>query len=111
MEAGKLDRLIRIEEMVETRVAGAREVTREWVLRAQTWATVGPDGGGEGVRADQPAALQGLIFTIRYREDISPTEALRIVYQGQPFNIRSIDEIGRREGLAIKAEARAEVAA
>lgn len=111
MEAGKLDRLIRIEQNVETRVAGAREVAREWVLKAQVWADVGPSGGGEGIRADQPVALQGLIFTIRYREDVSPAESLRIVYEGQPFNIVSIDEIGRREGLAVKAEARAEVAA
>ena len=40
-----------------------------------------------------------------------PSEDLRIVFQGRAFDIVSVEEIGRRDGLEIQAYARAEVAA
>lgn len=112
MEAGKLDRLIRIEQMVETRTAGAREVTREWVLLAEVWARVDAEGPGtEGQSAGQPAALQRRVFSIRYRQGVSPAEGRRLVFEGRDFDIISVEEIGRRDGMRLVAQARAEVAA
>ena len=39
------------------------------------------------------------LFTIRYRDDIDAT--MTIAYEGEEYDIQSIKEIGRREGLEI----------
>jgi len=110
--AGSMDRLIRIERMVETRTSTSREVSRTWVLVVETWARVEMESiGTEGRAADQPAALQRRVFVVRYREGLSPAEGLRVVHGGLDFDIVSVEEIGRREGVKLVAGARAEVAA
>lgn len=112
--AGELDRRVRLERLIETRDPLQRAVTRNWVLLADIAAKVSVvslKSDAEAVAAGQPAALQYRFFEIRYRQGISPSDQLRVVFAGQVFDIESVEELGRRIGLRLKATARAEVAA
>lgn len=112
MDAGKLDRRIRIERATETRSATDGSVSLEWVLLAETWARVEPLSGREFFEAQQWAAKADTRFTVRWSsalgELVTPDETCRIVYEERAYNIRSVAELGRRIGLVIIAEARAE---
>jgi len=109
--AGSRNRLIRIEELVETRTAGSREVSREWVLLDEPWAAVSGGAGSEAVEAGQPSARAVRTFNIRYREGLTPSEQFRVVFEGQVFDITSVLEVGRRREMDVTGYARAEVPA
>lgn len=108
MEAGKKDKLIRLERAVETRSPTSRVVTKNWVLVENLWAKVAPESGSEAQAAGQPAALERLAFTTGYLSTLSPTEDLRILYEGRAFDIERVEEVGRRVDSVIHAVARAE---
>jgi head-tail adaptor len=109
MDAGRKDKLIRLERIgAETRSPTSRVVTRSWVLVENLWAKVDAEGGHEAPVAGQPAALERLTFTVGYAPGLSPSEELRIVYQGRAFDIERVEERGRRVDSVIHAVARAE---
>lgn len=114
--AGQRDKLIRIERRTASQAeAGSREVSESWDLISEEWANVAPAregaSGGEDVEAGQPSARQFRIFTIRHREEVSPSQKIRIVFNGWAFDIVGVEEIGRREEMRVTAYARAEVSA
>lgn len=108
--AGKMDRRVLIMVASKTQAPGSGEVTRDWAPLDTVWAQVDAAGGSESIRSDQPAAIQTLAFTIRYRPDMSPIEDLCLVFEDQVFDVTNVDELGRREGMRVSAFARAEVA-
>jgi len=119
MLAGKLDRRIRLEAATTTRGLDGHPV-RMWPpdggsLLREVWAGVLPVRGQEGFAAQQFAAKAEVTFRIRYPYGLAmfptPSEDLRIVYEGRNYDIVSVTETGRREGLDITATARAEAAA
>ncbi len=101
MRAGELDRKIVIESATETRDDyGA--VVQTWATFATVWARKRDIRGSEQFTAQQVNARIAATFTVRWLDGV--TEKMRISYDGQTWDIRSINEIGRREGLELYAE-------
>lgn len=103
MQAGKLDRRITIQEPVISQDDYGEPVVTGWADVATVWAQVVPVSGREYFDATAVRAEKTTRFRIRWRSGL--TEAMRIVYDGRNYDIRSIVELGRREGLEIRAEA------
>lgn len=100
MRAGRLDRLITIQAATETKDSfGA--VTQTWADEASVWANVKPLKGEEYTASDAVNARRITVFIIRHR---TVTTLHRISYNGDIYDIVSVVEIGRREGLEILAE-------
>lgn len=103
MQAGKLDRRITIQEPVVSQDGYGEPIATRWSDVATVRAQVIPVSGREYFDAAAVRAEKTTRFRIRWRRGV--TETQRIVYDGRNYNIRSIVEIGRREGLEIAAEA------
>lgn len=105
MRAGRLDRKITIlERVIEKNSFG--EHVASYDSLATVCAEAKPASGSERYVAQQFVAEITHIFTIRYRNDVTPLNRIR--FDGRDFDILAVLEIGRREGLAINAKARAE---
>lgn len=105
MLAGKLDRYIAIEEATEVQLVTG-EVEKTWSTFAQRWASFNQPatrrGNKERFEANQTVAISNDYWEIRYLPGLKAN--MRIVYQGQLYNITSIREIGRKEGWQIETE-------
>lgn len=97
----KLDRRITIEKPTTTQAADNQTIDT-WSTFISCWASVRPTRGNEQIEAEMPFASHTLDFIIRYRTTI--TEQMRIAYKGKTYQIKSILEIGRNEGLRITAQ-------
>lgn len=105
MRAGKLDRRVVIQRA--TSVAnGLNEPQEMWGDLATVWAEKKPTRGQERLDAQQVAGAASATFVIRWRSDLKVTD--RLLFEGRPWNIKDIREVGRRVGLEIDAVARAE---
>lgn len=101
MKAGRLDRRITIQELTVSR--------DEYGDAEQTWsahltdiaAQVIPLSGREEYFGAQVNAKATHRFNVRWRSGIEPT--MRILFDGKCWDIERIDEMGRRDGLAIYA--------
>lgn len=98
MQAGKLDRRIKIESRVETQNS-VGEAVITYVLLAEVWAEKKPLSGRELFTAAQFVPEAQAKYRIRYLPQVN--EKCRIVDNGVNFDIVYIAEIGRREGLEI----------
>lgn len=107
--AGRMDRRITFQTFTES-ADGAGEPVKTWANLASNptvWAEVLPlaltnrGGGMEVFDAEQILGLADTRFRIRYRSDI--TVEMRIVYASVNYDIESVSEIGRREGVDIVA--------
>ena len=113
MNAGALDRRLRIEVATETQ-SPSGEVTLTWpgTLLADVWASKRDLSGTELFRAQQLAAKVDTEFQIRYPQDLdpfpNPDETFRLVCEGISYDVTYVSEIGRREGLKLLAFKRAE---
>ncbi len=63
-----------------------------------------PLGGREGFGQQQFVATGDLRFTIRWRPDVTPLH--RVVHDGVPYDVVSVAEVGRHEGLLIVGRGR-----
>jgi head-tail adaptor len=103
MRAGKLNQRVRVERPIRTvDDYGAQRVTWEHVT--DLWCNVGTetkvedrDHGGEPVTYGR--------FDTRWTDAIEAGH--RIVYRGQAFEVRTIEEVGRRLAMTVMGEARA----
>jgi SPP1 family predicted phage head-tail adaptor len=103
--AGKLDRQIAIKiATIGADDFGAPTETLADV--ATVWAEKRDLRGREFYQANADNAEIETVFRIRWRADVSPLN--RIAYAGRDYDIVSVAEIGRRDGLEIMAKARAE---
>lgn len=100
MQAGKLDRRIVIQTPTATR-DGAGQPVKTWGLLATVWAKVEHLRGKEPFQGEQFNAQRTSVFTIRHRTDVD--ETMQIIFDGDTYDIQSIAEKGRREGLEITA--------
>lgn len=103
-DAGKLDRRIALQEKTASKDA-LGGLTESWVTIANVWAQYLTGGGSERFSSAQIYAETQARFRIRWMASITPEH--RIVYDGKEWDILSVDEIGRKEGIEIKAKARA----
>lgn len=116
MQAGRLDRRILLEEPQQMGTTDSGQPIVKWLPVGTVWARREPLKGQERFLADQVAAHVDTRFTIRYRSGVTPEKRIRdlsdpIVQEegvGRVYDITQVLELGRREGLQVFAEARAE---
>ncbi|EKE68694.1 phage head closure protein [Oceanibaculum indicum] len=99
LQAGKLDRRLRIERKAVSRDAYLAEVV-SWQEVATVWASKRDLSGREFFAADAVQSEVTTEITIRWRAGIGPE--LRLVLDGAAYDIESVTEIGRREGLLLR---------
>jgi len=101
MQAGKLDRRITIEDLQRTS-DGAGGWTETWVTLATVWAEKRKQSGDEAFRAGGVVPAETIVFRTQYLSGVTP-EA-RVKYDSETYDITSVREIGRREGLELTTE-------
>lgn len=87
---GELDQRIAFQKKTETPdgFGGSSVVWADIDSLANVWAHVRAKSGRERLEADRVEASANYIFIIRNRSDLS--EDMRIVWDGTPYNIRSL---------------------
>lgn len=104
--AGNLDRRITLERATESRDA-FNDVTLTWSPLATVWASWRPATANERIAAQEVGGEADDVFEIRWSRmaaTINPKD--RLIYGGRVHEIVGATEIGRREGIRIKAKAR-----
>lgn len=101
MQPGRFDRKISIEHYTTTKNKFG-ETVKTWALFAEAWAGTKGQSSKEVFQNDQLQNINTLIFNTRFLPGI--TSKMRIIFEGQIFNIRGVQEIGRRKGLQIVGE-------
>jgi SPP1 family predicted phage head-tail adaptor len=101
MQAGKMDRRIKIERRVETQNAYGEAVIT-YQLLAEVWAEKKPLSGRELFTAAQFVPEGQIRYRIRFMDGVD--EKCRITEGGMTYDVIHIAEIGRREGLEITAK-------
>jgi len=102
LNAGTLDRRIVIEQRTDTR-DGSGDPVAAWTVLATVWAAHEPLTGKEQFEAHQVNAERPSKFVIRYRAGVD--ESMRVNWDGDLYDITSIVEIGRRDGLEFSCTA------
>lgn len=102
MEAGKLDRRVTIERRGAPVDTGMTKKPGPWAYLADRAAEVIYSRGREtlanqGVEAELPVA-----FRVRF-DSVTKTITVRdrLIYEGKPFDLKSVNEIGRRDGVEL----------
>lgn len=103
MNPSKLDRRITIQAKATTLDVNGDRIDTWTNLYTNIAANVKPAGGREMVAEHRMFETSAAVFTTRYYSDV--TQQHRILYNGKTYNISSINEIGRHDGLLITAEA------
>jgi SPP1 family predicted phage head-tail adaptor len=100
MRAGKLDREIII-ETVTTTIDDAGTPVETWAPLATLRAALQDNASDETHNEQGDTTRQLVTFETRYVPGI--TVAARILYQGEPYNLLQVRELGRGRGLELKA--------
>jgi SPP1 family predicted phage head-tail adaptor len=101
MMSGRLDRKITLQKPTTSRDAYGGQAT-SWTDEATVWAQVQQQSGRELFAAGKLAEVDAL-FKIRYRSDVD--ETWQVVYDGRTYDIQSVKELGRKDGLEIVGKA------
>jgi SPP1 family predicted phage head-tail adaptor len=107
MRSGSLDRLIVIKSPKTETNGYGEEVTTTYSPLATVWAKRLELKGDEKWVSQQVLATTACKYQIRYRTDVTPLCV--IVSDSKTYDIHSIVEIGRREGLELTCTARDEI--
>jgi head-tail adaptor len=105
---GRLDRRVTLERKTVTHSASGAPI-ETWSSLATRSASVNPVSGSERFTDPQIVARDQTEFQMRWSPgiaDLSPVD--RITYGGNVWDILAVSEIGRREGLKIIAQRRAD---
>lgn len=101
---GKLDRRVTI-------VTAASGGTDSWgqemagpPQRTTRWASIRPAPGTERFASGENAATAVMRFVFLWQADLVPPTA-QLEHDGQTYDVKSVTEIGRREGLEVLAVA------
>ena len=103
MLIGKLDRLVVIKEGTFSQNAYGENIRSTSTL-ASVWARFEFEKGKAGYDADTFVGTSPAKVTIRYRSDLQISPKNFIAYNSKEWFIRSIEEIGRKEGLILRVE-------
>lgn len=114
-QAGRLDRLVKIQRPVEASRTASGQKTLSFSHVATVWAAVENVTGTERFVDDQVAAEVDTLFVMRWRDDLTPEHRLEV--DGRYFDVKRAVELrfwrgspmGRRQVLAVLAQTRAEV--
>jgi len=106
MNAGKFDRLVTIVTPVKPSTKDSwNEASGPPPTRVQTWAAIKTAPGTERFQSAENMALAPMRFFFRWREGlVLPTSSIE--YDGATFDVKSVEEVGRRELLQVGAVAR-----
>lgn len=113
MDSGALDRTVKLLRPVST-TNSANEDVITYTLAATVRAHKAEVSDAERIRAQQVGAMITTRFQIRWTTDVyamDPTWRLKLVeYEGveREYDVAGVKEIGRRVGLEITANARAD---
>ena len=100
--ASDLNRKVELQELIKTPTATGG-FTTSWLKVADVWAKIKNTSGSELLHADQLGATAFSDFTIRYRSNIN--EVMRLVYRGDNYQVRHINNIEEADlWLIVKAE-------
>ena len=105
MPRGQFDRLVTIvTPSSPTTKDSWNEPTGPAPTRVEAWAAIKSAPGTERFQSAETMALAPLRFFFRWRKGlVQPTS--RIEYKDQVFDVKSIEEVGRRELLQVGAVA------
>lgn len=109
MKFGRMDRRIRIQKYTEARddygqkTPVLENLSSTDATLGNVWADVIHAGSvKESEKAHQMFPDRSITFMIRHpRGSFTPTEEMKVQYDGDTFQIIGIQEIGRRDGLRI----------
>tara|TARA_R100000654_G_scaffold23374_1_gene45748 strand:+ start:1318 stop:1647 length:330 start_codon:yes stop_codon:yes gene_type:complete len=104
MNIGKLDRLVVIKSIIFAQDAYGENVVNRTETLATVWARFEFEKGKVGYEADTFVGTSPAKMTIRYRSDLQISPKHYIEYNSKDWFIRSIEEIGRKEGLILRVE-------
>jgi len=107
MNTGKFDRLVTIWTPVATALDGWHEPADEppTGIEVDAWASIKTAPGTERFANAENAATAPLQFFFRWRANLV-TPLSVISYDGQQYDVKSIEELGRRQRLRVLAVAR-----
>lgn len=103
MRAGRMDREIVIQRATTSETVVGSPVPT-WTTHLTVWAEYIPVSGREFLQMNREVAALTARFIIRWNSDVLETD--RISFGGRTWDILSLREIGRQEGLEITAEVR-----
>jgi SPP1 family predicted phage head-tail adaptor len=103
MKGEKLDRRVDLQHRTLTRNTTNGEEVETWSTYAAVWAEKKDVRGREFFAAQQSNSDITTTWRIRYRGDVVATD--KLVHGGLSYNVTSIAEIGRRDGLELQATA------
>jgi len=103
MLIGRLDRLVVIKQATFTQDGFGENIAINSTL-ATVWARFEFEKGKVGYEADTFIGTAPAKMTIRYRSDIQVSPKHYIEYNSKDWFIRSVEEIGRKEGLILRVE-------
>jgi SPP1 family predicted phage head-tail adaptor len=102
MLTGLLNRVIEFEEKTDTK-GDFGSITSEWVFFKRTKASVTVNAVNNSY-SENTGEVVNYITTFITRYDRNITYAHRIQYNNNYYKIRTIQEMGRKEGLMIKCD-------
>lgn len=102
MAAGKLDRVITLQSVVDAQDA-IGGTTETWTDIDTVRANYRPTTGDELHSSRQETRIREAVFRIRWRSDLLSTK-FRISYDALIWDIEQVDEIGRQRFLDIRAK-------
>lgn len=101
MRSGTLDREIIVQRAVTT-LADSGAPRETWTTVVTLRAQLVANGTSEEETAAGALDQTSLTFKTRFFDGIALGD--RIVYQGQPLELRSLQEVGRRRGLELSCK-------
>jgi SPP1 family predicted phage head-tail adaptor len=102
LNIGNMDRQITIERETEN-MSPSGDARKVWTPVATVWAEVLQQTASEFFTGYGEAETGTVIFRVRYRPGI--TTADRVTYDGVPYGLKEIKELGRRDALELRGEA------
>ena len=102
MQSGKLQQPIELQSMTET-VQPSGAVLQTWATYATGRAELRQAGVSEFLTTYGEGVANNAVFVIRWLPGVSVSD--RIIHGGKVWNIVAIAEIGRKNGLELRAVA------
>ena len=108
MIIGKMDRRVTLQALSVTKDSKGGTV-KTWSTLGVVWAGVrypATMAMNEGEEAGVETSIIPVEFTIRWRQDITINETIRVYYQSKYYDVKRVNEIGRKEMLKLVTEKR-----
>lgn len=100
MRSEKLDKRVVIEQLDVT-IDDYGQRKRVWTVLTSCWASIKLNIGNEMVSSKSTVTDRVIDVKIRYRTDLNYN--MRLIYNSEYYNIDDLIELGREEGIMIKA--------